>query len=73
MANKMKNSTSETTIQTLMLGYLCIKDNDNLIEKVGILDRFGLVDNDIAVICGCVVQSVRNARLKKSKIPEAID
>jgi hypothetical protein len=53
----------------LMIGYLCIsKESEaSLVRKVEILDRFGLVDSEIATICDCSVQAVRNARhmLKK--------
>jgi hypothetical protein len=61
---------SETSPELLMLGFLCIKGIDNLNEKVSILDKFGLTDSDIAIICGCARQSVRNARqnnLRKAK------
>ncbi len=54
----------------LMLGYLCIsKETEaSLVRKVEVLDRFDLVDSEIATICGCSQQSVRNARqlMKKS-------
>jgi len=70
MASREKSKLPESTPETLMLGYLCIKGVDNLVEKVNILDRFGLVDSEIATICDCAVQSVRNARQKKSKLPE---
>ncbi len=51
----------------LMLAYLCIaKETEaSLVRKVQILDRFDLVDDDIARVCGVAVQSVRNARLAK--------
>ena len=53
-----------------MLGYLCIsKETEaSLVRKVEVLDRFDLVDSEIATICGCSQQSVRNARqlMKKS-------
>lgn len=62
MADKTKVKTAETSPEILMLGYLCIKGADNLPEKVNILDRFALADADIATICGCVLQSVRDAR-----------
>ena len=66
MANgKTKLKISETSSELLMLGYLCIKGADNLNEKVSILDRFGLTDDDIATICGSARQSVRNARQEK--------
>jgi hypothetical protein len=68
MANQTSTSKpklSETSPEILMLGYLCIKGADNLTEKVSILDRFGLADDDIATICGSAVQSVRNARQEK--------
>lgn len=50
-----------------MLGYLCVMGVEGLPEKVSILDRFGLVDTDIATICNAVVGSVRNARLQVRK------
>lgn len=54
----------------LMLGYLCVANEAeaSLARKVEILDRFELPDVEIATICGCTPQSVRNARqqLKKS-------
>lgn len=62
MTSKVKTGTSETSPERLMLGYLCIKETDSLQDKVGILDRFGLANVDIATICNCAVQSVRNAR-----------
>ena len=64
MGKKPVEKGSETGLEILMLGYLCTKGADNLGEKVKILDRFGLADLDIATICGCAVQSVRNARQK---------
>ncbi len=67
MASKATLKTSETSIEILMLGYLCVEGADNLAEKVNILDRFGLADADIATICGCASQSVRNARQSSKK------
>lgn len=55
----------------LMLAYLCIsKESEaSVVRKVEILDRFKLADAEIAKVCGCVVQVVRNARqqLKKGR------
>lgn len=53
----------------LMLGYLCIASEAeaSLVRKVEILDRFDLPDAEIAQICACSVQSVRDARLKRKK------
>jgi len=53
----------------LMLGYLCIATEieSGLVRKVEILDKFGLEDSDIAIICGATVQSVRNARQSGKK------
>ena len=53
----------------LMLGYLCIVNEAeaSLVRKVQILDRFDLADSEIAKICGCSIQSVRDARLKRKK------
>ncbi len=49
----------------LMLGYLCVATEpaSSLVRKVQILDRFKLQDAEIAQICACSLQSVRNARL----------
>ncbi len=53
----------------LMLGYLCISNEAeaSLLRKIEILDRFGLSDPEIATICDCTQQSVRNARLTLKK------
>jgi hypothetical protein len=60
---------SEDITIRLMLGYLCIakEAEASLIRKVEILDRFGLPDQEIAAICDCTIQSVRDARLKLKK------
>lgn len=56
----------------LMLGYLCIakEAEASLVRKIEILDRFDLSDNEIATICDCSLQSVRNARLARKKSPK---
>lgn len=53
----------------LMLGYLCVakEAEASLVRKVEILDRFDLADAEIAQICACSIQSVRDARLKRKK------
>jgi len=53
----------------LMLGYLCVANEAeaSLVRKVEILDRFGLSDSEISIICGVAQQSVRNARLTLKK------
>jgi hypothetical protein len=62
------NQPDETDVakdQTrLMLAYLCIaSEKEASIErKVEILDRFGLDTGEIARVCGCADQSIRNAR-----------
>jgi len=55
----------------LMLAYLCIKDLSNLNDRVNVLDRFGLTDDQISKVCQVAIGSVRNARFqnKKSKAP----
>lgn len=60
---------SEARKITLMLGYLCIsfEKDANILRKVEILDRFGLSDEDLALICDCNTQSIRNARQQKKK------
>jgi hypothetical protein len=60
---------SEDPTIRLMLGYLCIakEAEASLIRKVEILDRFDLSDKEIATICNCTIQSVRDARLKLKK------
>jgi hypothetical protein len=67
MAKKSRPVQSETSAEILMLGYLCVKGIEGLAEKVGILDRFGLADADIATICDVTPGSVRNARLQSKK------
>ena len=67
MAKKPRPAQPETSAEILMLGYLCVKGLEGLPEKVGILDRFGLADADIATICDAAPGSVRNARLLKKK------
>lgn len=60
---------NEDNTVRLMLGYLCIANEAeaSLVRKVQILDRFKLPDAEIAQICGCSPQSVRDARLKGKK------
>ena len=62
--------TDDATIR-LMLGYLCVtkEAEASLIRKVQILDRFDLADAEIATICDCTVQAVRNARHMWKKKP----
>jgi predicted PolB exonuclease-like 3'-5' exonuclease len=67
MAQKIEIKSAKTSPEILMLGYICIKDVETLPEKLGILDRFGLSDSDIATICNCAVQSIRDARQKLKK------
>jgi hypothetical protein len=63
MPQKSKPITIPASNQVaLMLGYLCVKDCENLVQKVSILDRFDLLDSEIASICDCAIQSVRNSR-----------
>lgn len=66
-----KNDTPEIKPEMLMLAYLCIKDEDGLNKQVEILDRFNLNDNQIAQVCGAVVQSVRNARVRYKKVQQS--
>lgn len=60
---------TEDNASRLMLAYLCIANEPaaSLVRKVQILDRFGLSDAEIARVCACSVQSVRDARLKAKK------
>jgi len=67
MVKKTRPAQPETSAEILMLGYLCVKGVEGLNEKVGILDRFGLADADIATICYVAPGSVRNARLQNRK------
>lgn len=53
--------------ETRMLAYLCVKDAGGLREKVDILDRFGLADTEIALICNNGLQALRNARQSNKK------
>jgi hypothetical protein len=65
---EQKMNNDDQTIR-LMLGYLCIAKEveASLVRKVEILDRFDLADEEIATICNCSTQSVRNARLTVKK------
>ena len=67
MAARNKDGQPEASAEILMLGYLCIKGVEGLNERVGILDRFSLADQDIARICNSHIGSVRNARLQSKK------
>lgn len=67
MARKMEIKNPKTNPEILMMGYICIKDVETLPDKVAILGRFGLSDSDIATICNCTVQSIRDARQKLKK------
>lgn len=63
----MKNKQLPESRQVpLMLGYLCVasEKDANLIRKVEILDRFALSDDEVALICDCKAQSIRDARQK---------
>lgn len=64
-----KRPISEERQAVLMLAYLCIatEKDANLIRKVNILDRFGLTDDELALICECKSQSIRDARQKIKK------
>jgi hypothetical protein len=70
MAGRSSTTTSETSPEILMLGYMCIKGVEGLPEKVGILDRFGLADVDIAKICNAAPGSIRNARVQTKKVSQ---
>lgn len=71
MPSQKAKPDSETSVEILMLGYLCIRGSDNLAEKISILDRFSLADADIATICGAALQSVRNARAQYKRSPDS--
>ena len=53
----------------LMLAYLCIatERKSSLERKVEILDKFGLSEPDIAIVCGSARQSIKNARYVSKK------
>jgi hypothetical protein len=53
----------------LMLAYLCTatEAGASRVRKVQILDRFDLTDKEIAKVCGCSEQLVRNARFMAKK------
>ena len=61
-------NTNDDSIK-LMLAYLCISKEAeaSLVRKVEVLDRFELLDSEIATVCGASAQSVRNARLQRKK------
>ena len=69
MAAKNDSMESSKDSVRLMLAYLCVSQDPNAsIEKrVNILDRFGLTDAEIASVCDCATQSVRNARQKNKR------
>ena len=62
---------NDDNVIRLMLGYLCVANEAeaSLVRKVQILDRFNLQDAEIAKICACSTQSVRDARLRGKKRP----
>jgi hypothetical protein len=67
MPRRKTNKEIDSNKQTvLMLGYLCIatEKEASLPSKVKILDKFNLNDPEIALICGCTIPAVPNARLK---------
>ena len=57
---------AESRQLVVMVGYLCVatEADANLDRKVKILDRFNLTDDEIALICDCKSQSIRNSRQK---------
>jgi hypothetical protein len=65
MIMKKKQIPEERQVP-LMLAFLCIatEPGANINRKVQILDKFGLSDDELASICDCNNQSVRNARQK---------
>lgn len=67
---KKANEPQVFSAETLMLGYLCIKDLESLQEQVKILDRFGLTDSVIGAIVGRKDQAIRDARYANSKSKE---
>ena len=64
-----KREISEDRQVPLMLAFLCVatEPDANLNRKVKILDKFGLTDDELALICDCNTQSVRNARQNQKK------
>ncbi len=70
----MAKLNEDQTIR-LMLGYLCIASEKEagLVTKVEVLDRFGFSDSEIASICGCKDQSVRDARQKRKKSAKGLE
>jgi len=55
-----------------MLAFLCVEKEKSLGQKVELLDRFRLTDADIAAVCGCALQSIRNARQQYKKAAKAL-
>lgn len=70
---KKEQTTNESEVMRLMLGYLCIttEAEASLERKVEILDRFNLTDAEIAKICGGAIQSIRNARYSLRRLRRA--
>lgn len=68
---KTTEKTDDAATIRLMMGYLCVakEAEASVVRKVQILDRFRLRDVEIAKICDCVVQAVRNARHMLKKKP----
>ena len=66
MKTKKKTQLTDEKRMMLMLGYLCVATEieSSLVRKIEILERFGLLASEIAMICKCNVQSVRDAQQK---------
>ena len=56
------NPSPQTTVDTLLLAYLCVKDAKSLRDKVRILDQFGFTGVQIAQVCNCTEKDVSSAR-----------
>jgi|HubBroStandDraft_6_1064221.scaffolds.fasta_scaffold3954202_2 hypothetical protein len=67
--NAAADPTNRSHSYLLMLAYLCVAtEKDASVErKVEILDRFDLTDAEIAKVCRCAPQSIRNARQSLKK------
>jgi hypothetical protein len=68
-----KDDKKDDNAIRLMLAYLCVvkEAEASLVRKVEILDRFDLSDSEIAKVCMCSAQSIRNARQILKKKPHA--
>ena len=59
--------TEGTDAIKLMLAYLCVNEVTGLADKVATLDRFGLLDYELALVCGVDERAIRDSRYKRKR------